>query len=35
MCEKDDNVEYALKEWFVKVRNKDARILGPLIRQKA
>jgi len=24
-----------LKEWFVKVRNKDARMSGPLFRQKA
>jgi len=34
-CGKDDTVERALKEWFVKVRNKDARVSGPLLRQKA
>ncbi|KAL4149918.1 hypothetical protein QTP88_003769 [Uroleucon formosanum] len=25
-CGKDDTVERALKEWFVKVKNKDARV---------
>ncbi|KAL4149571.1 hypothetical protein QTP88_003497 [Uroleucon formosanum] len=25
-CGKDDTIEHALKEWFVKVRNKDARV---------
>ncbi|VVC31429.1 Homeobox domain-like,HTH CenpB-type DNA-binding domain [Cinara cedri] len=34
-CGKDDTVERALKEWFVKVRNKDARVSGPLLCQKA
>ncbi|KAE9537667.1 hypothetical protein AGLY_006690 [Aphis glycines] len=34
-CGKDDAVERALKEWFVKVRNKDARVSVPLLRQKA
>ncbi|XP_060863070.1 tigger transposable element-derived protein 3-like [Metopolophium dirhodum] len=34
-CEKDNTVESALKEWFVKVRNEDARVSGPLLRQKA
>lgn len=32
---KDANVECALKEWFVKVRDKDARVSGTLLRQKA
>ncbi|KAL4121289.1 hypothetical protein QTP88_013833 [Uroleucon formosanum] len=31
---KDNTVERALKEWFVKVRNKDARVSGSLLRQK-
>lgn len=28
----DDNVECALKEWFLNVRDKDARVSGPLLR---
>ncbi|KAL4103218.1 hypothetical protein QTP88_010049 [Uroleucon formosanum] len=35
ISQSDDTVERALKEWFVKVRNKDARVSGPLLRQKA
>jgi len=34
-CGKDDTVERVLKEWFVKVRNKDVRVSGPSLRQKA
>ncbi|XP_025190385.1 tigger transposable element-derived protein 6-like [Melanaphis sacchari] len=33
-CRKDDTVERALKEWFVKVRDKDAHVSDPLLRQK-
>ncbi|KAL4107457.1 hypothetical protein QTP88_017799 [Uroleucon formosanum] len=33
-CGKDDTVERALKEWFVKVRNKDARVSGPCFAKK-
>ncbi|XKL62986.1 hypothetical protein PGB90_005350 [Kerria lacca] len=32
---KDDDVELALKDWFSKVRAKDARVTGPVLRQKA
>jgi len=32
---KDPDVEFALKEWFVKIRDKDARVSGPLLCQKA
>lgn len=34
-CEKDEDVEAALKTWFFQVRDKDARVNGPLLRQKA
>jgi len=29
-----EEVEEALKQWFTKVREKDARVTGPLLRQK-
>lgn len=32
---KEEVVDKALKEWFLQVRKKDARINGPLLRQKA
>jgi hypothetical protein len=32
---KDECVEMALKDWFLKVREKDARVDGPLLRAKA
>lgn len=32
---KDEEVEEALKEWFLKVRKKDASIDGPLFREQA
>jgi hypothetical protein len=32
---KDDQVESALKLWFTNVREHDARVDGPLMRQKA
>lgn len=32
---KDADVEHALKEWFLKVREKDARVSGTLLREKA
>ncbi|XP_014490505.1 tigger transposable element-derived protein 6-like, partial [Vigna radiata var. radiata] len=32
---KNVQVEQALKEWFVQVREKDARVNGPIMRQKA
>lgn len=32
---KDNQVESALKLWFTNVREKDARVDGPLMRQKA
>jgi len=34
-CGKDDDVESALKKWFVSVRHKDTRLNGPLLQQKA
>lgn len=34
-CGKDEDVEIALKEWFTTVRQKDSRIDGPLMQQKA
>jgi len=34
-CGKDNNVECALKKWFVKVRNKDACVSDPLFHQIA
>ncbi|GBM83843.1 hypothetical protein AVEN_115643-1 [Araneus ventricosus] len=34
-CRKGEDVEDALKELFLKVREKDARVSGPLLRQKA
>ncbi|XP_025417108.1 tigger transposable element-derived protein 6-like [Sipha flava] len=30
-----EEVEEALKQWFTKVRQKDVRVTGPLLRQKA
>ncbi|XP_025414144.1 tigger transposable element-derived protein 3-like [Sipha flava] len=30
-----EEVEVALKQWFTKVRQKDVRVTGPLLRQKA
>ena len=32
---KDNEVESALKLWFTNVREQDARVDGPLMRQKA
>ncbi|GBN00574.1 hypothetical protein AVEN_171355-1 [Araneus ventricosus] len=32
---KNEDVEDTLKEWFLKVREKDARVSGQLLRQKA
>lgn len=32
---KDELVEIALKEWFTKVRERDARVNGPILRDKA
>uniref|UniRef100_A0A0A9VYT7 Tigger transposable element-derived protein 4 n=1 Tax=Lygus hesperus TaxID=30085 RepID=A0A0A9VYT7_LYGHE len=32
---KDAQVENALKEWFTQVREKDARLSGPIMREKA
>ncbi|KAL4123077.1 hypothetical protein QTP88_015309 [Uroleucon formosanum] len=32
---KEEEVEEALKQWFTKVREKDDRVTGPLLRQKA
>ncbi|XP_050547232.1 tigger transposable element-derived protein 6-like [Daktulosphaira vitifoliae] len=32
---KEEEVEDALKQWFTKVREKDARVTGPLLLQKA
>ena len=32
---KDEEMESALKLWFANVREKDARINGPLMRHKA
>lgn len=32
---KEGEVEEALKQWFTKVRDKDVRVTGPLLRQKA
>jgi len=32
---KEEEVEEALKQWFTKVREKDARVTGPLLRQNA
>jgi hypothetical protein len=34
-CGKDEAVEKALKEWFERVREKDARIDGPVLKTKA
>lgn len=34
-CGKDEDVETALKEWFTCVREKDARVNGPLLKMKA
>ncbi|XP_025415843.1 tigger transposable element-derived protein 4-like [Sipha flava] len=32
---KEEEVEEALKQWFTKVRQKDVRVTGPLLRQKS
>ncbi|XP_025203182.1 tigger transposable element-derived protein 3-like [Melanaphis sacchari] len=32
---KEEEVEEALEQWFIKVREKDARVTGPLLRQKS
>ena len=32
---KDEDVEVALVEWFQSVREKDARVNGPILRDKA
>jgi len=32
---KEEEVEEALKQWFTKVRKKDARVTEPLLPQKA
>jgi hypothetical protein len=32
---KEEEVEEALKQWFTNVRQKDVRVTGPLLRQKA
>lgn len=34
-CGKDEDVERALKDWFTLVREKDARVNGPLMKMKA
>lgn len=34
-CGKDNEVEVALKKWFVQVRSQDARVSGPVLREKA
>jgi len=32
---KEEEIEEALKQWFTKVREKNTRVTGPLLRQKA